>query len=104
MKLRYTPRAIRDLTEIQRLIRDTYGNPKAASRITSAILSSCATLKQFPRSGTSLTARFDIETDLRYLVCEGYMIFYRIEDEYVSVGTVLSGKMDYLQILFGRNM
>lgn len=104
MKLRYTPRAIRDLTEIQRLIRDTYGNPKAARRITNAIFSSCATLKQFPQSGTSLAARFDVETDLRYLVCEGYMIFYRIEGEYASVGAVISGKMDYLQILFGKNM
>lgn len=102
MKLRFTPRAINDLSAIHRFIRDEYGNPKAAKRITDRIFAQCAGLKQFPQSGTALSARFEIDTDVRYLVCEGYMIFYRIEDDFVSVGAVLHGKTDYLEILFGR--
>ena len=104
MKLRYTPRAIDQLTAIRNFIRDEFGNPKAAKRITDAILAQCASLKQFPQSGTALSARFGIETDIRYLVCEGYMIFYRIEGEYVSIGAVIHGKTDYLHILFGNDL
>ena len=77
MKLRFTPRAMNDLTAIRRFIRDEYGNPKAAKRITDSIFAQCANLKQFPQSGTALSARFEIDTDVRYLVCEGYMIFCR---------------------------
>ena len=39
MKLRFTPRAMNDLTAIRRFIRDEYGNPKAAKRITDSIWS-----------------------------------------------------------------
>lgn len=102
MKLKFTPRAMNDLTAIRRFIREEYGNPKAARRITGSIYAQCASLKQFPQSGTALSARFDIDTDVRYLVCEGYMIFYRVEGEFVSVGAVIHGKTDYLQILFGK--
>ena len=73
MKLRFTPRAMNDLTAIRRFIQDEYGNPKAAKRITDSIFAQCTNLKQFPQSGTALSARFEIDTDVRYLVCEGYM-------------------------------
>ena len=102
MKLRFTPRATDDLKAIRRYIREEYGNPKAARRITDAIFAQCADLKQFPQSGTALSARFEVDTDIRYLVCEGYMIFYRIEGEFVSIGAVIHGKTDYLHLLFGR--
>lgn len=85
---------------MRRYIREEYGNPKAAKRITEAILVQCADLKQFPQSGTALCARFDVDTDIRYLVCEGYMIFYRIEGEFVSIGAVIHGRTDYLHLLF----
>jgi len=41
MKLRFTPRAMNDLTAIRRFIRDEYGNPKAAKRITDSIFAQC---------------------------------------------------------------
>lgn len=50
MKLRFTPRAMNDLTAIRRFIRDEYGNPKAAKRITDSIFAQCTNLKQFPQS------------------------------------------------------
>ena len=103
MKLRFTPRAMDDLKAIRRYIREEYRNPKAARRITDAIFTQCADLKQFPQSGTALSARFEVDTDIRYLVCEGYMIFYRIEGEFVSIGAVIHGKTDYLHLLFGRD-
>ena len=99
MKLRFTPRAMNDLTAIRRFIRDEYGNPKAAKCVTDRILAQCTNLNQFPQSGTALSARFEIDTNVRYLVCEGYMIFYRIEGEFVSVGAVIHRKTDYLDTL-----
>lgn len=102
MKLRFTPRVMDDLKAIRRYIREESRNPKAAKRITDMIFAQCANLKQFPQSGTALSACFEIDTDVRYLVCEGYMIFYRIVGEFVSIGAVIHGKTDYLHLLFGR--
>ena len=102
MKLRFTPRAMNDLTAIRRFIREEYGNPKVVKRITDRILAQCASLKQFSQSGTARSARFGLDTDVRYLVCEGYMIFYRVEGEFVSAGAVIHGKTDYLDVLFRK--
>ena len=102
MKLRFTPRAMNDLTAIRRCIQDEYGNPKAAKRITDSIFAQCVSLKQFPQSGTALCDRCEFVKDVCFLVCEGYMIFYRIEGEFVSVGAVIHGKTDYLDVLFRK--
>jgi plasmid stabilization system protein ParE len=40
--------------------------------------------------------------DYRYLVSGNYLIFYKIEDEYISVNRILYGRRDYLRILFGE--
>ena len=103
MKLRYTPRALEQLSAIHDFIRDEYGNPRVAKRVTDAIVAQCASLKDFPESGTTLRARFGLDTDIRYLVCAGYMIFYRVEGDYVSIGAVIHGKTDYLHTLFGND-
>ena len=61
MKLRFTPRAM-NIDGICRRHSDEYGNPKAAKRITDSIFAQCD-LKQFPQSGTALSARFEIDID-----------------------------------------
>jgi toxin ParE1/3/4 len=53
MKLRFTPRAIADLTEIAEYIRER--NPKASQAVREAILSSLRTLALFPDIGRRQT-------------------------------------------------
>ena len=51
--------------------------------------------------GTPLSSRFDVETDLRYLLISEQLVFYRVvDDAYVEVTRVLNGRQDYLTILF----
>ena len=50
---------------------------------------------------TPLSGRFDVETDLRYLVVSDQLIFYRVVGEsHVEVTRVLNGRQDYISILF----
>lgn len=102
MKLRYTPEAIRDLREIQGYIRTVLQNPAAAKRIGKHILDTCAILKDQPKAGASLGSKTNEKTDLRFLISEKYMIFYRVEKNTVSVARILDGRQDYLQLLFGE--
>lgn len=100
MTLRYTPEAIRDLQETKRYISKVLGNPKAAARITRNILDSCSHLKQHPQMGASIEGKTSRPSDLRYLVCENHIAFYRIDGSIISVARILDGRQDYLRVLF----
>ena len=101
MKLKYTPEAIRDLQSISNYISEVLFNPAAASRIKKRILKACVSLKQQPMMGGPVKAKTGYETDLRFLVCEKHLIFYRPEEEEISVSRIIDGRMDYISILFG---
>ena len=100
MTVRYTPEAINDLREIKTYIHKVLKNPKAAARISKAILDSCSQLKNHPELGMSLEARIGMPSDLRYLICEKYIAFYRIDESAISIARILDGRQDYLHILF----
>ena len=102
MKLRYTPPAIADLQEIQSYISNALHNPAAANRIIKLILENCAHLKLHPALGMSLSEKTGENTDLRYLLCGQYLALYRIEDDFISVARILSGRTDYMRILFDQ--
>lgn len=99
MILRYTPEAIADLRELKTYISRTLHNTKAANRITKCILESCTSLKAFPQSGTMLEVLTGQPSDIRYIVAENQMIFYRVEDGYIMVARILDGRTDYLKVL-----
>lgn len=100
MKLKYTPRAIQDLQNIKSYIGQTLQNPKAADRIVKNLLDAGHNLKMHPKLGLSLAEKLNMETDLRCLIRENYLILYRVENETIFVARVLDGRTDYARILF----
>ena len=75
MKLRFTPRATKDLAEIADYIGAR--NPKAAQRVRAAILDSLQTLVIFPNAGRRQTV-----PSVRKLVTARYpYVLYYIVDE-----------------------
>ena len=52
--------------------------------------------------GMSLKARMEVESDYRYFIHKNWLIFYKVEGEWISIGRVLDGRSDYLGILFGN--
>ena len=75
VKVRFTPRAIRDLAAIHSHIAQD--NPAAATRVVARIRSAADTLEQFPFLGHAGLAPNTLE-----LVVVGlpYVIVYRVED------------------------
>ena len=59
-------------------------------------------LADFPASGAPLSSIVGFETDYRFLVCENYTAFYRIENQTVYIIRVLYGRRNFMQILFGE--
>ena len=100
MILKYTPEAITELQNTKAYISDVLHNPKASKRITKQILDMCGSLKDHPNLGMSLMAKTDIDTDLKYLICENHLAFYRIEGYWIMVVRILDGRTDYMRVIF----
>ncbi|NLK00582.1 MAG: type II toxin-antitoxin system RelE/ParE family toxin [Clostridia bacterium] len=99
-KLRINPLARKDLLEIKEYITEELENPKAAEETLTGIADSYEKLKDFPHMGTRLSSRIDIITDYRFLVSGKYIIFYKVDDVYVSIYRILYARRDYSRILF----
>ncbi|KXS47494.1 MAG: addiction module antitoxin [Halanaerobium sp. T82-1] len=99
-KLRINPLATEDLIEIRDYITKELESPAAAIKVVSKIIESYEKLKEFPMMGADLSVKVNIKTDFRYLVSGNYIIFYRTDDEYVSIYCILYAGRDYLRILF----
>ena len=100
MKLIYSPQARVDLREIKAYIRDTLLNPTAAENVTQKILKSCALLKDNPKLGTELSGRIDKDTDMRYLIINQHIAFYRIDKDVIRVIRIRNARTNYLHIIF----
>lgn len=99
-KIRINPTGLSDVLEIKEYIaRD---NPGAAMKVVSAIYSKIEKLTDFPNMGIPLNSKVAIKTDYRVLICGVYLIFYKVEGEFISVYRVLNGTRDYLSILFSE--
>ena len=101
-KVRLTPEAVRDLSEIRRYISVELGNPSAAQRIVGSITENLRLLERHTLADPSVEAPTGHPTDLRILVCGKYIAIYRAEGSVVSVARVVNARQDYIRILFGK--
>lgn len=101
MKVRYKRTAIEDIQGTEEYIRGVLHNASAAKKLTNRIVQAVSLLADNPHMGTPLNSRFDVETDLRYLLVSDQLVFYRVvEGSHVEVTRVLNGRQDYISILF----
>ena len=101
LKLRINPVALQDLKGIKAYISNELCNPDAALKVLGGIIRTYEGLVQMPFVGKKLSAVIDMETDFRYCISGSYLIFYRVDSEYVSIYRILYGRRDYARILFG---
>jgi toxin ParE1/3/4 len=101
-RVRINPVALSDVQEIKEYIAEDKSG--AALKMVAEIYSKIESLADFPERGTSLSGKINIKTDYRFVICDSYLIFYKIEGKYVSVYRILNGARDYMSILFSDDM
>lgn len=92
--------AKQDLLKIKAYITEELENPEAAVDVVAGIIDSYQRLKDFPQMGRKLSSRIEVTTDYRYLISGKYIIFYKMEDIYISIYRILYGKRDYTKLLW----
>ena len=100
MKIRVTPTALNDLKEIMSYIENDLSNPIAAKNVIKRIIEDYSRLQFLLHMGPSLSSKVAFDTDYRFIVSGNYIVFYKADDEYVSIYRVLYGRRDYLKIIF----
>ena len=84
-ELRLTPEANADLEDITRYSLDQFGRA-TADRYLSAFESAFESLERYPESGAVYAG---IVPDMRWTRCGSHQIFYRVEDDIVTVVRLL---------------
>ncbi|MBP3285294.1 MAG: type II toxin-antitoxin system RelE/ParE family toxin [Clostridia bacterium] len=97
-KVKINPIAINDIKEIKEYIKEE--NTSAITHSIKRITDSIENLAQFPELSMDLSKKIALKTNYRYLIVDEYIIFYKLNSEYLFVYRVLSGKRDYMKILF----
>lgn len=100
MKIRVTPAALNDLKEIKSYIENDLSNPIAANNVIKRIIKDYSRLEFSPYMGPSLSAKVPFDTDYRFIVSGNYLVFYKADNEYVSIYRILYGRRDYMKIIF----
>lgn len=101
MKILYKKTAIEDIQETERYISKELHNKQAAKKLTRMIVQTISLLSANPYMGTPLNSKYDMETDIHFLIVSKHLIFYRVrEEQYVEITRVIDGRQDYMAILF----
>lgn len=100
MKIRVSPTALNDLKEIKLYIENDLSNPIAANNVVKRIIDDYSRLEISPHMGPSLSTKVPFDTDYRFIVSGNYLVFYKVEDDYISVNRILYGRRDYIKIIF----
>lgn len=101
MKILYKKTAIEDIQATERYISIELHNKQAAKKLTRMIAQTISLLSANPYMGTPLNSKYDIETDIRFLIVSKHLIFYRVrEEQYVEITRVIDGRQDYMALLF----
>lgn len=101
-EIRLSPLAINDVQEIMTYIAED--NPTAAEEVGNTLYSKIEELARFPKMGSLLSSKTHVRTDYRFLVCGRYLVFYKIEGDFISVYRILNGVRDYLSVLFSDEL
>ena len=100
MRVLFKKTAIDDINASADYIADNLHNKAAAKELTEAIYRTAMMLTDSPYLGARLSGKYDVETDLRYLIVSKYLFFYRVvNEEHIEVTRVLDGRQDYMSIL-----
>ncbi|MBQ9206333.1 MAG: type II toxin-antitoxin system RelE/ParE family toxin [Treponema sp.] len=92
-----------DIEEILSYIKDTLGNPKAASNLADLMTKEISALSRHPFSGTPVQDRFLANYGFRFVLIKNFKAFYIVsengEEKTVQIVRVLYARRDYETIL-----
>ncbi|PYB77177.1 type II toxin-antitoxin system RelE/ParE family toxin [Rhizobium wuzhouense] len=91
-RLRYTPRAVRDLRSILQYVTRESGSIDVGSAFVVRLRARCKELAILP--GQMGRPRFELLPDLRSFAFRSYIIFFRYRDDVFEIIAIIEGHRD----------
>ena len=96
MKLRINPIVAEDLKNIKEYIAED--NDEMAAKTIQEVYARIENIQLFPFMGAVLAKRGSFRTDYKYVICENYVVLYKIGKEYVEIYRVVNRYQDITKI------
>ena len=96
MKLRINPIVAIDLKNIKDYIAKD--SEEVAEEVINKLYAQIENIQQSPNIGLELSKRVRFRTNYKYVIWENYIIFYKIQGEYVEIYRVVNRYQDITKI------
>lgn len=96
-KIILLPKALEDLEKINEWYKNTY-SVKSAQKIRNKILDSLKVLEDFPLAGAQIPDVYSNEKEYRMIVCDNYVLLYKVIDDKVYIYHIFDSRQDYYSL------
>lgn len=103
MNIRISPEAANDLEALYLYLSEKFGVSVAKKKLND-IVEDFSRLSEYPNIDTKVFERLDIVTDYKCFYTNNNYVFYRVNEDTISIIRVLDHRRDFMRVLFGVKM
>ena len=97
--IEYSKEAKEDLIGIKQYIKYNLQEPETANKLISKIRKSIKTLKENPEIYTIIDDDIIRKLNIRKLVVDNYIVFYRIKNDNIEIVRIMYGRRNWINLL-----
>lgn len=97
--IEYSKEARQDLIEIKRYIKYNLQEPATAQKLISKIRNEIDKLKSNPQIYAIIDDDFIKKFEIRKLIVDNYIVFYRIQYNYLQIVRIMYGRRNWINLL-----
>lgn len=97
--IEYSKESKEDLMGIKQYIKYNLQEPEIANRLISNIRKSIKTLKDNPKIYTIIDDEMIRRLEIRKLILDNYIVFYRIKDDSIEIVRIMYGRRNWINLL-----
>ncbi len=97
--IEYSKESKEDLIGIKQYIKYNLQEPEIANKLISNIRKSIKTLKDNPEIYTIIDDDMIRKLEIRKLIVDNYIVFYRIKDDSIEIVRIMYGRRNWINLL-----
>ncbi len=97
--IEYSKESKEDLIRIKQYIKYNLQEPEIANKLISNIKKSIKTLKDNPEIYTIIDDDMIRKLEIRKLIVDNYIVFYRIKDDSIEIVRIMYGRRNWINLL-----
>lgn len=97
--IEYSEESKQDLIEIKKYIKNNLQEPQTAENLINKIRREINNLKSNPNIHAIIDDDIIINLEIRKLIIDNYIVFYRIKNENIQIVRIMYGRRNWIDLL-----